>query len=93
LAAKKQKGIFYDVVFETKKPLGLVLERSGDWALVKLANQDTTHVSIGSALTSVNGNDVILSPYQDTIKRLTAWQPPLKLGFRCVRGERSESWK
>jgi len=87
-AAKKQKGIFYDVVFETKKPLGLVLERSCDWALVKLANQDTTHVSIGSVLTSVNGSDVILSPYQDTIKRLTAWQPPLKLGFRLAPEKR-----
>jgi len=88
LAAKKQKAIFYDVVFETKKPLGLVLERSGDWALVKLANQDTTHVSIGSALTSVNGSDVILSPYQDTIRRLTAWQPPLRLGFRLAPEKR-----
>ena len=87
-AAKKQKAIFYDVIFETKKPLGLVLERSGDWALVKLANQDTTHVSIGSALTTVNGDEVILSDYTETIQRLTAWQPPLRLGFRLAPEKR-----
>jgi hypothetical protein len=87
-AAKKQKSIFYDVTFETKKPLGLVLERSGEWALVKLANQETTHVSIGSALTNVNGKDVILSNYQDTIRMLTAWQPPLSLGFRLAPEKR-----
>eukprot|EP00518_Triparma_eleuthera_P016001 CAMPEP_0197545766 /NCGR_PEP_ID=MMETSP1320-20131121/673_1 /TAXON_ID=91990 /ORGANISM="Bolidomonas sp., Strain RCC2347" /LENGTH=985 /DNA_ID=CAMNT_0043105301 /DNA_START=176 /DNA_END=3133 /DNA_ORIENTATION=- len=88
LAAKKQKAIFYDVIFETKKPLGLVLERSGDWALVKLANQETTHVSIGSALTKVNGEDVVLADYQSTIQRLTAWQPPLSLGFRLAPEKR-----
>ena len=82
VAAKKQKAIYYDVTFETKKPLGLVLERSGEWALVKLANQDTTRVSIGSALTQVNGKDVVLAKYHETIKLLTAWQPPLTLGFR-----------
>lgn len=87
-AAKKQKAIFYDVIFETKKPLGLVLERSENWALVKLANQDTTHVSIGSALTTVNGDEVILADYTKTIQRLTAWQPPLSLGFRLAPEKR-----
>jgi len=83
-AAKKQKNVFYDVTFETKKPLGLVLERSANWALVKIANQDSTHVTVGSALNTVNDDSVVLNDYNDTIKLLTAWSPPLKLGFRLA---------
>lgn len=41
--------------FETKQPLGVVLERSKEWAIVKLANPELSQVSIGSALASVNG--------------------------------------
>lgn len=42
--------------FETKQPLGVVLERSKEWAIVKLANPELSQVSVGSALASVNGN-------------------------------------
>ena len=66
-AALQQKNVFYDVVFETKKPLGLVLERSANWALVKIANEDSTNVTVGSALTTVNGKSVVLSDYNETI--------------------------
>lgn len=41
--------------FETKQPLGVVLERSKDWAIVKLANSQLSQVTVGSALASVNG--------------------------------------
>lgn len=41
--------------FETKQPLGVVLERSKEWAIVKLANPELSQVSVGSALASVNG--------------------------------------
>ena len=49
---------FYEVVFEEKKPLGLVLERSSEWAIVKLANTDETGVTVGSVLYTVNGQTV-----------------------------------
>lgn len=83
-SAKDQDSVYYDVTFETKQPLGLVLERSADWALVKIANSDSTHVTVGSALTTVNDKNVTLLPYNKTIKLLTAWKPPLKLGFRLA---------
>lgn len=43
--------------FETKQPLGVVLERSKEWAIVKLANPELSQVSVGSALASVNGEE------------------------------------
>ena len=41
--------------FETKQPLGVVLERSKEWAIVKVANPQLSQVSVGSALAYVNG--------------------------------------
>jgi hypothetical protein len=81
---------FYNVSFETKRPLGLVLERSSEWAVVKLSNTNETGVSVGSVLYSVNDTPVTLCPYPDTIKMLTGWKPPLTLGFR--HSPRKRGW-
>ena len=70
------------VSFTKKKPLGLVLERSSEWAVVKLSNEDETRVTTGSVLYFINDEPVTLLPYPDTIARLTKWKPPLVLGLR-----------
>ena len=80
--AKLEEDVFYDVSFHEDKPLGVVLERSGEWAIVKLSSFRETGVSIGSALSSVNGESCILQPYQFAIGKLKNWKPPLHLGFR-----------
>jgi hypothetical protein len=80
--AKMDEDIFYDVSFLEDKPLGVVLERSGEWAIVKLSNSRDTGVSVGSALTSINGESCVLKSYAQTIERLKNWRPPLHLGFR-----------
>jgi hypothetical protein len=80
--AKLDEDIFYDVSFLEDKPLGVVLERSGEWAIVKLSNSRDTGVSVGSALTSINGESCVLKSYAQTIERLKNWRPPLHLGFR-----------
>lgn len=41
---KAQNDHFYTVTFKEKKPLGVVLERSGEWAIVKLSNLEETGV-------------------------------------------------
>lgn len=105
--AKMEEDIFYDVSFHEDKPLGVVLERSGEWAIVKLSNVRDTGVSIGSALSSINGEPVILKSYQQTIDKLKNWRPPLHLGFRKAprktgylvklsrqrRGNTQKNWK
>eukprot|EP00604_Paraphysomonas_vestita_P002618 CAMPEP_0174818500 /NCGR_PEP_ID=MMETSP1107-20130205/1172_1 /TAXON_ID=36770 /ORGANISM="Paraphysomonas vestita, Strain GFlagA" /LENGTH=1084 /DNA_ID=CAMNT_0016030393 /DNA_START=1357 /DNA_END=4611 /DNA_ORIENTATION=- len=79
---KMEEDVFYDVSFFEDKPLGVVLERSGEWAIVKLSNSRDTGVSVGSALTSINGESCVLKTYAQTIERLKNWRPPLHLGFR-----------
>lgn len=78
----------YQVHFEEKKPLGIVLERSREWALVKLSNADASEVTEGSALSSINGRSVMLDDYSSSIKRLTGWKPPLTLEF--IKGPECE---
>eukprot|EP00953_Heterococcus_sp_UTEX-ZZ885_P013097 7488-Heterococcus_DN1.PRE.1 len=77
--ASKLEDEFYEVTFETKQPLGVVLERSKEWAVVKLANPALSAVTVGSALAAVNGKSVVLKPYHTTIDLLTNWRPPLHL--------------
>lgn len=74
---------FYDITFTEKKPLGVVFERSGEWAIIKTStNQAESGLRVGSVLSSVNKHSVILESYQDTIDRLKGWTPPLVLSFR-----------
>ena len=105
--SKMEEDVFYEVSFLEDKPLGVVLERSGEWAIVKLSNQRETGVYIGSALTSINGESCVLKSYAQTIERLKNWRPPLHLGFRRAprksgflvklsrqrRGNTQKNWK
>jgi PH domain len=74
---------FYTVHFTEKKPLGVVFERSGEWAIIKSStNQAESGLLVGSVLSTIDKHSVILEGYQDTIDRLKGWSPPLVLGFR-----------
>eukprot|EP01042_Synura_sphagnicola_P000045 gene45-44_t len=79
---KLNEDVYYTVEFREDKPLGVVLERTGEWAVVKLSNYRDTNVYIGSALMEINDVNVSLLNYQQTIEKLKNWRPPLKLGFR-----------
>jgi hypothetical protein len=57
-ALLRQAGDTYDVTFLDHKPLGIVLERSGEWALVKVAKSDAG-VQVGSALSCIDGEYTI----------------------------------
>jgi PH domain len=79
---------FYTVHFTEKRPLGVVFERSGEWAIIKSsANQAESGLLVGSVLSKVDNHSVILEGYQDTIDRLKGWQPPLALSFRRAPGK------
>ena len=78
---KMNADTVYNTSFHEDKPLGVVLERSGEWAIVKLANERDTGVVVGSALMAVNNEDVMFAKYQETIGRLKNWRPPLTLTF------------
>ena len=86
-AAKRIPLETYDVHFATKQKLNIVLERAAEWAVVKhvrapaAGGSPSAAVTEGSALVAVDGDSTMVAPYQDTIKRLTGWQPPLTLTF------------
>lgn len=80
--SKIDEDAFYDVSFHEKKPLGIVFERSCEWAVVKHSNERATGISIGSVLTSINGKSCLFTAYDDVIDTVKNWQPPLHLGFR-----------
>ena len=74
---------FYTVTFEGKQPLGVVFERSGDWAIIKSStNTHETGILVGSVLSKINARSYILDNYQNAIDRLKGWEPPLSLTFR-----------
>ncbi len=75
--------VCYTVQFNEKRPLGVVFERSGDWAIIKSSsNADETGILVGSVLSKIDQDSYILDNYQNAIDRLKKWNPPLSLTFR-----------
>lgn len=73
---------FYSVTFEELKPLGIALEKCGEWASVKSSNYKENGIHKGSILTGINGDSVILEKYTSIMPRLKDWAPPFTLSFR-----------
>jgi hypothetical protein len=75
---------FYDIVFATKTALGMTLEQHAEWGFVKLATGigAQSGIEIGSVLTAVNGESVILKQYSEAASLIKGWEPPLTLRFR-----------
>ena len=93
VAARRVRTETYTVTFETKQKLAIVLIKAKEWAVVSssphASSQSSSNpfwaseegVTEGSALTAVNGCSCTLQPYDETIRSLTGWQPPLALTF------------
>lgn len=76
---------YYEARFTEKASLGIVFERCGEWAIIKTSTrQSATGIEVGSVLSAVNGESVVLENYHNTISKLKDWQPVLRLGFRRV---------
>jgi len=76
---------FYEVTFTEAKPLGIVLGKVDEWAIVtdfKGYDPKVTGVYPGSVVTSINDELVMFNDYQSTYELLAGWKPPLKLTFR-----------
>ena len=71
----------YDVQFLESKPLGVVLERSNESAIVKMSNFKESGVEAGSVLTKINGVPIVDQKYYEIIATLKHWRPPLHLSF------------
>ena len=80
---------FYEVTFEEYKPLGIVLEKAVEWAMVKRANFSESGVKNGSALHAINKQVVMFDKYDVIMMTLRGWltgdlKPPLSFVFRMA---------
>ena len=77
----------YSVDVQHKESMGLGFKRVGEWMVVnKSAHEHTTGVTVGSILCAINGDDVLLRSYRDTMSQMRQTNPPLTLSFRrCPR--------
>jgi hypothetical protein len=57
---------------------------------LQLVHAKDSTIQAGSALASINGLDVTLLPYSETVGMLSGWAPPLVLGFR--RPPSTQGW-
>lgn len=87
-AAKRIQISEYSVTYHTKRKLNIVLERAAEWAIVKSAKDPQSIITEGSALIRVNKVSTILSKYDETIRMLTDWKPPLVLTFALAPEKR-----
>jgi len=57
----------YELEYPKKKSLGISLERANEWGIVKVA---PVEVELGSVLVAVNGERVLLKPYNEAMQTL-----------------------
>jgi len=60
----------------------MVLEKVGEWAIVKISNYAESGVKTGSVLSAINGEAVVSASYDEIVEQLREWEPPLLLTFR-----------
>ena len=51
----------------------MVLERVGEWAIVKISNYEESGVKEGSVLSAINNVAVVTSPYEEIVSQLQEW--------------------
>jgi hypothetical protein len=78
----KDAAAEYEVVFETKRKLGVIFTNRNESAVVKSSEQDSIHV--GSVLLSINEFNVGLQPYRKAMLLLVNSTWPLKLRFMAA---------
>ena len=73
----------YHLDVPSVRPLGLVFERVGEWAVVQSSKlEDGTGVSEGSILCAVDNQPVLFEAYRDSVSLLRKARPSMRLSFR-----------
>ena len=60
-ALLRQTGESYDVKFLVKQKLGVMFDRSQDWAYIKIAEKPELGIEVGSVLAAINGETMAYS--------------------------------
>jgi hypothetical protein len=70
------------MVWQVKQTIGIKLERTNDWGVVLQKNPGTDLPIIGSVLTRINNESVLLKPHRELENLLKTASWPLELQFR-----------
>lgn len=75
---------FCDLAVSAAKPLGIMLEKSGSWGIVKEVKQsDLPQSLVGAAIDSIDGRSVILSSFEETAQMLRSRRQRSVVRLRC----------
>jgi len=88
---KCKRDNYYEMTIADAKPLGIVLEKSGEnWAIVKSVTSKEHELKLKPAacLASINGENTLFLRYSEVMDRLRDWTPPLTLVFRMARDKK-----
>jgi hypothetical protein len=83
---ESSKSMEFEVTYETRRSLGISLERANEWGVCKIGPPE---VDIGSVLIRVNKTSVLLKSYSDAMDTLRQSSWPLTMRFRkavCKEG-------
>lgn len=82
-AASLEKEVeVFDVQFHSESSPGILLERRGNWAIAALVSESLSRkVCRGSLLSRIAGEPAMMMGFDEVIKALSNWKPPLQLTF------------
>ena len=71
-----------DAVFHSESSPGILLERRGNWAIATLVSESlSAKISQGSVLFSIGDLQTLMMGFDEIVKALALWKPPLRLRF------------
>lgn len=79
------QDVFHSATSSAAASGGITIEKRGEWAIVtNVANNRLTRVTIGSAVTSINGQSVMLLPFTTVLHMLHTTKTPMTVTFRSA---------
>jgi hypothetical protein len=82
VASLEKEVEVFDAQFHSESSPGILLERRGNWAIAALVSESLSRkVCRGSLLSRIGGKPAIMMGFDEVVKALSNWKPPLQLTF------------
>ncbi len=82
VASLEKEVEVFDTQFHSESSPGILLERRGNWAIAALVSDSLSRkVCRGSLLSRIGGKPAMMMGFDEVVKALSNWKPPLQLSF------------
>jgi hypothetical protein len=82
VASLEKEAEVFDTQFHSESSPGILLERRGNWAIAALVSDSLSRkVCRGSLLSRIGGKPAMMMGFDEVVKALSNWKPPLRLSF------------